>query len=85
MQSKKVLHITAFSLVIFGALDLGLFAVLPADVNGQGFDVIRWIFGFSPLLVDTINILIGASGIYLLVTHAKDCLICSSSKSSKSV
>lgn len=66
----------AFILVVVGAVDLGLFGIIPADAKGQGFDLLQAIFGFSPTLLEIIYALIGVSGIYLLVTHKKDCKVC---------
>lgn len=76
MAIKKVIHITAFILVILGAVDLGLFGIIPAGPTGEGFDLLKAIFGFSPTLLEIIYVLIGVSGIYLLVTHTKECLVC---------
>ncbi len=75
-QTKKWLHIIAFVLVIIGSVDLGLFGIIPASTSGQGFDFLQAIFGFSPTLLEIIYLLIGVSGIYLLVTHTKDCKVC---------
>lgn len=68
---------TAFILVVIGAVDLGLFGIIPANpTTGQGFDLLQVIFGFSPTLLEIIDLLIGVSGIYLLITHTKECKIC---------
>jgi uncharacterized membrane protein YuzA (DUF378 family) len=53
-----------------------LFAIIPANAKGQGFDLLEQIFGFSPTLLEIIDLLIGISGVYLLVTHRKDCKVC---------
>jgi uncharacterized membrane protein YuzA (DUF378 family) len=71
---KKWIHMIAFILVIIGAIDLGLFGILPVEVGWQ--DIIDKVFGFSPTLVEVIYVLIGISGIYLLVTHRKECSVC---------
>ena len=81
MKTKKWLHIVAFVLVIVGAIDLGLFGIIPPDSNGEGFDLIQRFFGFSPTLLEALYILIGVSGIYLLVTHTKECRVCEQKKS----
>lgn len=75
-ETKKWIHMTAFILVVIGAIDLGLFAIIPANASGQGFDLLEQIFGFSPTLLEIIDLLIGISGVYLLVTHRKDCKVC---------
>ncbi len=76
-QTKKWIHIVAFILVVVGAVDLGLFGIIPANANGDGFDLLHAIFSFSPTLLEVIYALIGISGIYLLVTHRKECKACS--------
>lgn len=75
-DTKKWLHIIAFVLVIVGAIDLGLFGIIPASNTGQGFDILYAIFGFSPTLLEVIYLLIGVSGVYLVVTHRGDCKVC---------
>lgn len=75
-ETKKWLHIIAFILVIVGAIDLGLFGIIPANAQGQGFDLLQEIFGFSSSVLDIVYFLIGVSGVYLLVTHRKDCKVC---------
>jgi len=66
----------AFILVVIGAIDLGIFGIWPADAKGNGFDLLQTIFHFSPTLLEIIYALIGISGIYLLVTHRKECKVC---------
>ena len=75
-QTKKWVHMIAFILVVIGAIDLGLFGIIPASASGQGFDLLQVIFGFSPTLLEVIYALIGISGVYLLVTHKNDCNVC---------
>lgn len=75
-QAKKWIHIIAFILVVIGAVDLGLFGIIPANASGQGFDILQAVFGFSPTLLEVIYALIGISGVYLLVTHKGDCKVC---------
>jgi uncharacterized membrane protein YuzA (DUF378 family) len=74
---KKWAHIVAFVLVVIGAIDLGLFGIIPAGSSGQGFDFLQAIFGFSPTLLEVIYLLIGVSGVYLVVTHRQECKVCS--------
>ncbi|HVA96575.1 MAG TPA: DUF378 domain-containing protein [Candidatus Acidoferrales bacterium] len=76
-DTKKWLHIVAFVLVIIGAIDLGLFGIIPASTSGQGFDFLQAIFGFNATLLEVIYLLIGVSGVYLVVTHRGDCKVCS--------
>lgn len=76
MKTQKWLHISAFILVIIGAIDWGLFGLIPASASGDGFDILQAVFGFSPTLLEIVYVLIGVSGIYLLVTHRKGCTVC---------
>ncbi len=76
-ETKKWIHMVAFILVIVGAVNLGLFGIIPANGRGEGFDLLQAIFGFNVNVLDTVYVLIGASAIYLLVTHRKDCKVCS--------
>lgn len=82
--TKKWLHLIAFVMVIVGAINLGVFGIVPADANGEGFDLVQQIFGFNPDVLNVVYILIGASGIYLLVTHFKECKVCEARKTAKS-
>lgn len=75
-ETKKWIHIIAFILVVVGAVDLGVFGIWPANAQGQGLDLLQVIFGFSPTLLEIIYALIGVSGIYLLITHTKECRVC---------
>ncbi len=70
----------AFVLVIIGAIDLGLFGIIPPDANGEGFDLIQQVLGFNPDVLNAFYILVGVSGLYLLVTHVKDCKVCEARK-----
>jgi uncharacterized membrane protein YuzA (DUF378 family) len=85
MSPTKVwLHRIAFVLVVIGAIDLGLFGIIPADASGEGFDLIQQVLGFNPDVLNIFYILIGVSGVYLLVTHIKDCRVCEARKAAKS-
>lgn len=77
---KKWVHMVAFVLVVIGAINIGLFGIIPADKNGEGFDLLQRLLGFSPNLLEFVYLLIGVSGVYLLVTHAKTCRVCETAK-----
>ena len=79
-ETKKWIHMIAFILVVIGAIDLGLYGIIPPNAHGQGFDILYNIFGFSPTLLEVIYFLIGVSGVYLLIVHKKECKICSKTK-----
>lgn len=82
-STKKWLHMVAFVLVSIGAIDLGLFGLIPSDANGEGFDLIQQVLGFNSDVLSVFYILIGVSGVYLLITHLKDCKVCESKKAVK--
>lgn len=73
----------AFILVVVGAINLGLFGIIPANANGEGFDLLQRFLGFSPTLLEIVYTLIGVSGVYLLITHTKDCKVCEAKKAAK--
>jgi len=75
-KTKRWIHIVAFILVVIGAIDLGLFGLIPASSSGQGFDLLYAIFGFNATLLEIVYVLIGISGVYLLVVHKKECKVC---------
>lgn len=66
----KILHIVSFLLVIIGALNWGL-------VGFFHFNLVTAILGSWPMVESLVYILVGLSGIYLLVTHKADCKLCS--------
>lgn len=66
----KALHIVAFLLVIVGALNWGLVGLV-------GFNLVEALLGSMPMIMNLVYILVGASAVYLLVTHKKDCMVCS--------
>ena len=63
----KALHMVACILLWVGGLNLGL-AVL-------GFNVVDMVLGGLGL-VQIFNLLVGASAVYIIVTHKSDCKIC---------
>lgn len=64
----KMLHIVAFALVLIGALNWGLVGLF-------GINLVTMIFGASGL-ENIIYILVGASAVYIAITHKSDCKIC---------
>lgn len=80
-STKKWLHIVSFVLVIIAAIDFGLFGIIPANAQtGDGFSLIREVLGFNADVLNIFYILIGAAGVYLLVTHVKECKVCEARK-----
>jgi len=66
----KAVHIVTFLLVLVGALNWGL-------VGLAGLNLVHVLFGTFPMLERVIYILVGVSAVVLLITHMKDCKVCS--------
>lgn len=60
----KALHMIAFVLVIVGALNWLLFALLGTDLGTM-------IGGMSSMQAKVVYVLVGLSGIYIAATHKK--------------
>ncbi len=70
----KLAHMVGFILVVVGALNWGLIGLggfMMADWN-----VVNMILGSWPQLEWLVYILVGISGVMLLVSHKKDCRAC---------
>jgi uncharacterized protein len=65
----KHFHCVAFILVLIGALNWLLVGI------GVG-DVVSMIFGAGSIITAIIFVLVGLSGVYLIVTHKKYCKKC---------
>ena len=65
----KALHMVAFLLVVVGALNWGVLTLTGWEV-GQIFG------GMDATVSRVIYVLVGLSGLYLLVTHKADCKNC---------
>lgn len=76
LETKKILHMVAFTLLIVGGVNWGLFGLF-------GWDLIEILFGGLPTIADILYILVGASAVYIAVTHVKDCKMCASGTSAK--
>lgn len=66
----KTLHFIAFPLVIIGALNWALVALFD-------FNLVTTVVGTWPEVEQLVYVLVGASAVYLLVTHKADCRTCS--------
>ncbi|OGH13286.1 MAG: hypothetical protein A2687_04040 [Candidatus Levybacteria bacterium RIFCSPHIGHO2_01_FULL_38_26] len=66
----KMLHMTAFILVIVGAVNWGLLGLL-------NFNLVNVILSSVPGVEQIVYILVGVSGVYLAATHMNDCKVCS--------
>ena len=65
----KMLHMAAFILVVIGGVNWGLVGLLNTNL-------VESIFGGMGL-TNIVYILVGASAVYLGITHKSDCKICS--------
>jgi uncharacterized membrane protein YuzA (DUF378 family) len=65
----KWLHMVSFVLVIFGAVDMGLYGL-------TGIDVIEYVFAGNFRIAEVLNTLIGLGGVYILFTHFSTCKVC---------
>lgn len=69
MNYMKWLHMGAFLLVIVGALNWGLVGLLKLNL-------VSTLLGTGTTLEMLVYVLVGLSGLYLLVTHRGDCKVC---------
>lgn len=70
----KALHGVTFILVIVGALNWGLVGL--GGFMGSDWNVVNMIVGNWPMLENLVYVLVGLSGIALLVGHKADCRAC---------
>lgn len=66
----KVLHMAAYILLWIGGLNWGLVGLL--NVN-----FVTLLLGGMPTLERLVYILVGLSTVFIVVTHKKDCMVCS--------
>ena len=66
----KSLHTVSFILVVVGAINWGLTAF--------GWNVVHMLLGSWPTIETIVYVLVGLSGVYLLVSHKRDCRMCDS-------
>ncbi len=65
----KALHMVAFLLVVVGALNWGVLTL-------TGWEVGQLFGGMDATVSRVVYVLVGLSGLYLLVTHKGDCKAC---------
>lgn len=75
----KGLHVVAWILIIVGALNWGLVGL--GGFLGGSWNVVAMILGSWPMVEWLVYVLVGAAGIYEMVTHRKNCRECSSGTS----
>lgn len=66
LENMKAVHAIAFILVIVGAINWGL-------VGAANIDLVAYL---PATLAKIVYILVGLSGLYLAVSHKKDCKMC---------
>ena len=67
-MDKKMLHMVAFVLVVVGALNWGLIALL-------NLNLVEAIFGMG-MITKVVYIAVGASALWIFLGHKSDCKIC---------
>lgn len=68
-MNSKLLHTVAFTLVLVGALNWGLVALL-------NFNLVTTLLGSWPTVVNVVYILVGVSAVYVALTHKEACKTC---------
>ena len=69
----KILHISAVTLVLVGALNWGLIGLF-------GFNLVSAIFGGWPGVERLIYVLVGLAAVWKILAHKKYCKMCSGKK-----
>ena len=65
----KALHMVAFALTVVGALNWGLVGLL-------NYNLVNVLLVSYPALETLVYVLVGASGVVMLVTHKQTCKSC---------
>lgn len=65
----KALHMAAFTLLVVGGLNWGLWALF-------GLNLVNTVLGGVPTLEKLVYILVGVSAVYIAATHMQDCKQC---------
>ncbi len=68
----KALHYVAFTLLVVGGLNWGLWALF-------NLNLVNTVLGSWPMVEKVVYILVGVSAVYIAATHMNDCKICSKS------
>lgn len=76
-MNSKGLHLATWILIIVGALNWGLIGI--GGFLGSNWNLVYMLLGSWPALEWLVYVLVGASAIYELVTHKKNCRMCGSS------
>jgi len=71
-EDMKALHMVAFTLLVVGGLNWGLWALF-------NFNLVNTVLGAWPTLEKLVYILVGVSAVYIGATHMSDCKLCAKS------
>lgn len=71
----KIVHMVAFILLVVGGLNWGLVGL--GGFLGGDWNLVNMIFGGMPVLEWLVYVLVGASAVYIGVSHKKGCRECS--------
>lgn len=64
-----MLHMAAFTLLVIGGLNWGLWALF-------NLNLVNTILGAWPMVEKLVYILVGVSAVYIAATHMSDCKMC---------
>lgn len=67
MESKSVIDWIAYILVVIGALNWGLVGLTSFSAVSYNWDLVNLILGRIPLLAAIVYLLVGLSGIWVLI------------------
>lgn len=70
VRHMKELHMVSFTLVVVGALNWGLVALL-------NFNLVNALLGSWPGVEKLVYVLVGVAAVYVAATHMQDCKVCS--------
>lgn len=74
-MNMKMIHMITLLLTIVGAINWGLTAL--------GLNVVNMLVGGWPALETSVYLLVGVSGVYVLLMHPKECKVCSGKSGKK--
>ena len=75
----KATHMIAFILLVIGGLNWGLVGI--GGFVGADWNVVHLIFGAWPAVEWIIYIVVGIATLYEIITHKKNCKMCSGGSS----
>jgi uncharacterized protein len=73
MDTKKILHIVTYLLIVVGAVNWGFVGLLKLNL-------VTMLFGTWPMLEQLVYIAVGLAAIYDLATHMGYCRMCGKKK-----